>query len=570
MSFDNPFLLYFLSIFAVLVPLVIIRYRKGREGVTLFASAAPSNDRKSLLRELRFRMIFSDVFFLLSTGFLIIALAGPRWGMRIVTDYRRGVDIVLAFDLSRSMNVRDCPPEGNLSRLERGIGLAEETAAALGDIRIAAALGKGRGVLAVPLTYDSDTVLSFLHGLNNQAVSGRGTNLESLLNAASLAFQDSIPSRRVIVLFSDGETLSGSFGAAVEKLRKEGISLCAVALGSDEGGPVPVEKSPEAPDGFLLDEDGLPVISARQVSLLRSGAEKTGSIYIDGNLDNAALTLLNHLNSLSSESRLSGQRRESNPRWRIFVLSAMICLGGARMLGFSRRKKRPDYSADTDAGIFKAEPPATEDRRGGKKGGIMVLLCCLVLLGSCGKTQGKLLVMEGNFFNTRGLYTEAISSYLRAMDYDEAVPYAEFGLGAAYFSLDESAAALERYAAAENGLSASSREGHEELSYRIFYNMGIIYFEKGEYSEAARAFRDALKADGSRIEAKRNLELSLLTVTRSNSPQAASPEGGTEEGRAGGGSGGSSALFRYLRQKEQEQWKSREWTGESGESGPDY
>ena len=549
MSFDRPFILGFLFLLAALVPLEAIRLKRGREGTALFASAAPFNERKSLLRELRLRMVFSSIFFILSTAFLIVALAGPRWGTRIVADYRRGIDAVMAFDLSRSMDVRDCQGEGVVSRLERGIAIAEEAATALGDIRIGTALGKGKGALAVPLTYDSETVSGFLRGLGSHAVSGSGTNLESLLDAASLAFTDSIPSRRIIVLFSDGETLSGSFSAALDRLRKEGISLCAVGLGTDQGGPVPVGKSPEAPDGFLLNGDMQPVISSRHASLLRDGAEKTGSIYIDGNLDGAGAALIGHLSSLSSESRLSGQRRESNPRWRIFALSALVSLGGSRLLGFSRRARRRGPGA--------------------KAAGISALLCCLFLFSSCAKTQGKLLIMEGNFFNTRGLYTEAISSYLKAMDYGDAVPYAEFGLGTAYFSLDEGAAALERYGAAKDGLSGPAWEGHGELSYRIYYNMGIIHFEKGEYGEAARAFRDALKVDGSRIEAKRNLELSLLTVTRSSSPQAASPEGRTEEGREGGGIG-SSALFSYLRQKEQEQWKSKEWNGESDTSGPDY
>ena len=177
--------------------------------------------------------------------------------------------------------------------------------------------------------------------------------------------------------------------------------------------------------------------------------------------------------------------------------------------------------------------------------------------------------MEGNFFNTRGFYTEAISSYLRAIGYDEIAPYAEYGLGAAYFSLEEGEAALERYLAAEKVLLERNRDDHGELRYRIQYNSGIIHFEKGEYIDAARAFREALKIDSSRIEAKRNLELSLLTITRTSSPQAASQDGRTEESRETSG-GNSSVLFDYLREKEQDQWKSREWIGESDPSGPDY
>ena len=562
MSFDTPALLGLLALTVISIPVLFIRYRKTRDGIALFAAAAPSPERDTLQRELKLRIIISDGFFLFFTGFLIVAMAGPRWGERIVADYRRGVDVVLAFDLSGSMNVNDCPPlpggaAAGISRFERGIGIAREFAASMDDVRLGTAIGKGKGVVAVPLTYDSETVHSFLFSLDNQAVTGSGTNLESLINAASSSFQDSIPSRRLVVLFSDGENLSGSYQAAVEKARRAGISVSAVGLGSDEGGQVPAERGPAAPGGILLGTDGTPVISARQEGALKNGAERTGGVYIDGGRNDAARLLVNYVNTISTESRLSGRRRESNPRWQVFVLAAIACLGGARIMGFSRRK--PGESRHS-----KENKPGR-----GKKIGTLGALLCLLLLGSCAKVQGKLLVMEGNFFSARAFYSDAISSYLKALAYEESAPYAEYGLGAAYFSLEEGTAALERYGTAGKVLSEIKGGGHEELKYRIYYNTGIIYFEKGEFDEAANAFRDALKVDGSRIEAKRNLELSLLTIERTNSPQAASSENKAES-IPNAGSGSSSVLFEYLRQKEEEQWTSREWSSESESQGLDY
>jgi Ca-activated chloride channel family protein len=165
------------------------------------------------------------------------------------------------------------------------------------------------------------------------------------------------------------------------------------------------------------------------------------------------------------------------------------------------------------------------------------------------------------------LFTEAIASYLKALNHDEAVPYAEYGLAYVFSALDEGEAALDRYIEAEKFLLLNS-EDHPELRFRIHYNMGIIYFENENYTEAINSFKEALKVDGSRIEAKRNLELSLLSIARSNLPQGTSPQE-AEDGRQGSG-GGSTVIFEYLKDKEQEQWKSREWTGENSYSGPDY
>jgi len=545
LSFDNSAFLFLLIIPAALIPVAIVRYVKIREKAALFAAAAPSNRREPLLRELRLRMIMSDIFFLFFLCLLIVALAGPRWGLRIVADYRRGLDVVLAFDVSRSMNVRDCPPHrfydfDSASRLERGIGIARELVGYLEDVRFGTAISKGKGILAVPLTFDSDMVMNFLYVLDSQAVTGMGTNLESLMDSAIGAFQESIPSCRGIILFTDGESLSGSFQRAVNKARKAGISLSAVGLGSDSGGPIPVEKSPEAPDGFLLGANGKVVRSERHADVLQNAAGKSGGIYVDGSQDDAARVLTAFINSLSADSRLQGQRREANPRWRFFIMAAMACLGGARLMGFSRRSRRR---------------------------GILPAMLCLFVLSSCSNIQGKLLVMEANFFNTRGLYTEAIASYLKALNHEEAVPYAEYGLASVFSALDEGEAALDRYIEAEKFLLLNS-EDHPELRYRIHYNMGIIYFENEKYADAIDSFKEALKVDGSRIEAKRNLELSLLSRARSSQSQGASSQE-AEDGRQGSG-GGSSVIFEYLKAKEQEQWKSREWIGENSYSGPDY
>jgi tetratricopeptide (TPR) repeat protein len=169
--------------------------------------------------------------------------------------------------------------------------------------------------------------------------------------------------------------------------------------------------------------------------------------------------------------------------------------------------------------------------------------------------------MEGNFFSSHGRYTEAIASYLRAQDYDEARPYAEFGLGSVYFALDEKDAALERFAVAEEALRKLPG-GYEDLLYHIHYNSGVVRFRAEDFTGAADEFIAALKAGSTHIEAKRNLELSLLSLERGSSGVSAEEEPQVSDQNA--------TLFEYLRQKEQDLWKSQEWIEEAAASGPDY
>ncbi|GHV94652.1 hypothetical protein AGMMS50293_09720 [Spirochaetia bacterium] len=192
---------------------------------------------------------------------------------------------------------------------------------------------------------------------------------------------------------------------------------------------------------------------------------------------------------------------------------------------------------------------------------LLLLLSFSLFLNSC--SPGKLLILEGNFLNSRGRYNEAVSSYLKALEHEDAAPYAEYGLGSVYYALDESKAALERFADSRKILETRSPVDHRELRFRNNYNTGVVLFGEGDFAAAVEAFRESLRADPERIEAKRNLELSLLLLARERAGQGGAEQGQQEsESRA--------ALFEYLRQKEQQQWKSREWAAEEQPAGPDY
>jgi Ca-activated chloride channel family protein len=200
---------------------------------------------------------------------------------------------------------------------------------------------------------------------------------------------------------------------------------------------------------------------------------------------------------------------------------------------------------------------------------IIILSAALLLLNSsCSResqTAGKLMLLRGNFLSARGMHAEAILAYLEALEYDEAAPYAEYGLGSIYLALDEEAAALQRFAAAEKRLAGMPQEDHRELIYRINYNRGVVRFHAGDFAAAADQFRSALETDSSRIEAKRNLELSLLSLAGQSSGASRSHDlnsGEEQDGRK--------TLFDYIRRKEQDQWKSREWSEDTDFAGPDY
>jgi Ca-activated chloride channel family protein len=286
---------------------------------------------------LRLRYCCSVFFFLVFIASLIIALAEPHWGYRQVPEFRRGEDVVLAFDLSRSMDVPDAfSPEGPVSRLDRAAALARELvdvmAGRTGELRFAVAVGKGMGILTLPLTDDAEAILGFLEGLSSSTVTGRGTNLESLVEAAAGAFREDFPTWRRIILFSDGEGLSGSFSAAVEQAKKAEIRISAVGMGTETGGAVPLD------EGYLLGEDGLPVYSFLREEALRNAAEDTGGVYLTGNREDAAVLLAEQI-GFGPAAALPGFKTEPENRRHIFILLAIGALGMTKLSEKRRRNE---------------------------------------------------------------------------------------------------------------------------------------------------------------------------------------------------------------------------------------
>jgi Ca-activated chloride channel family protein len=342
MNFESPgFLLALIFLIPPAFIMMFVHFRRSRPVLSLFRPS--QHERAPGSGELRFRYWFSSLAFLVTLFCAVIALAGPRWGFTLVPEYRQGIDVALVMDLSRSMNVRD--GDAGESRLERAGAIAGALVAGTGTgierpgvsgrgrggsggtIRYAAVIGKGQGVLAIPLTEDTEAVLSFINGISSAAVTGRGTNLESLIDTASMAFKDNFPGRRRIILFSDGETLSGNLSAAVNRALARDISVIAVCLGAESGGPVPGE------DG----DTG--VISYARPDALRTAARTSGGIYLHGGEQDAAETIIGHLASLSFGPQTGSFRQELTSRRYIFILAALAAFGISKFLGV-RRKRR--------------------------------------------------------------------------------------------------------------------------------------------------------------------------------------------------------------------------------------
>ena len=331
MRLEYPFILVAI---AALVPVAFLSSRRFERKSRAFFALVGSGGRGVSETELRARAGVSTACFIASMASAIIALAGPQWGERLVPEYRRGLDIVLAMDISRSMDAADVAP----SRLRRAAAIARTFVESSPGTRFSVVLGKGDGVVAIPLTDDAESVFSLLAALSSGTMSSKGTDLERLTDASLRAFPSSSSARRMVVIFSDGESLSGDVKAAAARAAAEGVLVSAVGVGTEAGTPVPVGPGSKE---LIRGSDGTPVRSALSEATLRGIAERTGGAYFDGSRNDAGGSITAFSAQLSSVAAADGFRKEPLPRYRLFLAAALLFLLAAKAAETVPRRRLP-------------------------------------------------------------------------------------------------------------------------------------------------------------------------------------------------------------------------------------
>lgn len=257
----------YLQFLWVIVPLVLIYLYVDKRG-RIFASRDKALAARTIsgrvYTSLRAMRIFKQVLFSLGIAFLIFAMAGPKWGMKEQLVERKGIDIVLALDLSKSMLATDISP----SRLERAkLELSRFIDSRQGD-RIGLVAFAGGAVVACPLTVDYLAAKNFLRSLNTDIMPQGGTDIAGAIKISSDLMKGYAGREKVIVILTDGEDTAGDPVAVAEDAASEGISIYALGFGSRDGSPIPIYGKNGKVADYKKDKGGKTVISRLDGKLL--------------------------------------------------------------------------------------------------------------------------------------------------------------------------------------------------------------------------------------------------------------------------------------------------------------
>ncbi len=266
-----------------------------------------------------------------------LALAQPQCGTKSELTKRRGIDVVVVLDASKSMLARDVQP----SRLERAkLELTTLLDELKGD-RVGLVAFAGDAFVQSPLTSDYSAVKLFLRAVDPEQMPQGGSNIGDALILARQVLEnaDRGAKERVVVLLSDGEDLVGQVDEAVASLKEANVQVLTVGVGSEQGEPIPVYNRRGEFVDYKKDSSGETVITRMDRGGLTAIAEATGGAFYYQPRGVAMAQVLERIEQMQKSELESRVTVRYDERFQVFAVPGLVMLVlGMLLLPSARRR----------------------------------------------------------------------------------------------------------------------------------------------------------------------------------------------------------------------------------------
>jgi Ca-activated chloride channel family protein len=492
MSFGAP--LWFLGL--LLLPVFAVLFfwaeRRGAKRLQEFASARLLPQLAGTVNH--FRRVLRFALLLLGFTLAMVSLAQPRWGYTFQDVQRKGLDLLLAVDTSRSMLSNDVQP----NRLERVKLATQDLINELQGDRVGLIAFAGRAFVQAPLTIDYDAVIESINDLDTKTIPEGGTNISQAIARAVEIFGKSATGNRALIIFTDGEELSGDAVKSAKEAAEAGVRIFTVGVGTLEGSLIPVTTD-DGGTAFVKDSSGRVVKSKLDEKRLREVAQATEGFYL--HLESGPRSMkqiyeegLAKMQAANIDVRLS---RRPIERYEWPLGAAIFALAMSILIGERKRVRQ----AVRNPAFAQVATAAT----------VLFLFCLPCALAAVPGLQ-----LYGD-----GKYPDAYQSFLEDLKNNPDSPVKDkmqFDAGTAAYKMRDYNKALEAF----SGSLLSRDKGLQENSH---FNIGRTLEERADLAKAnEEALKDlvdaqshyesVLQLDPSNEAAKSNLEMVKKKIER--------------------------------------------------------
>lgn len=270
------------------------------------------------------------VLVLLVLACMVTALGQPHLRKKETLVERRGIDVMIAIDVSNSMLAKDIAP----NRLEKAklelAGLVDK----LKGNRMGIVAFAGEAIIQCPLTLDRSAVKLFLSSVSPTLVTYQGTAIGQAISVATQAFQEKEKGSKALILITDGEDHDKDTIKFVKRAKDAGIRIFTIGIGTRDGSVLPDEFGP----GNKKDRGGQVIISRLNETFLRQVARETGGVYYRSSKGEVeSESILREIRQISQKGLKNDWTVEYEESFQTFLLIAFVLLLLEMMLSEGKR-----------------------------------------------------------------------------------------------------------------------------------------------------------------------------------------------------------------------------------------
>lgn len=321
MTFAYPYLLYLL----LLIPVVF--------GLWFWARVARKARlrRYGQMRHLEHLMPEASKYMpavkitleLLAMAFIIVALARPRAGEKEEVENTAGIEVMIAFDVSRSMLASSTDDPNGVSRLQRAKYILNRLIDKLDNDKVGLIVFAGEAYTQLPITTDFLSARMYLDEISTDMVPTQGTAIGTAINMCLNSFSGDEEINKAIIVITDGENHEGDALEMAKYANSIGVQVDVIGVGSLKGAPIPIDSRKGI---FLQDQSGAPVTTYLNEAMAKEIAEAGGGNYINGSSSKAVDELVAELDKIKKSELQNVTYKASAEQFPLFVWIAVVLL----------------------------------------------------------------------------------------------------------------------------------------------------------------------------------------------------------------------------------------------------
>jgi Ca-activated chloride channel family protein len=317
--FASPDYLYLLFLIPVFIGLHIYWYINKRKKIAAMGNAEMIQQLMPMYSSKRLQIKF--YLTLSALLFCILLLARPQFGSKLDSVKRKGVEVIVAMDVSNSMMAQDIEP----NRLEKSKMLVTKLIDDFSEDKIGLIVFAGDAYTQIPITSDYISAKMFMPSISPSMIPTPGTAIGTAIDMAihSFAPQGKGKIGRTIVVITDGENHEDDAVEAAKAALKEGITVNVIGMGRPEGAPIPVQGTMS----FKKDKAGNVVVSKLDENMCQEIAKAGEGIYVRADNSNSALkTIQKQLEGMAKADVESKLYSDYSEHFQIFAGIVLVLL----------------------------------------------------------------------------------------------------------------------------------------------------------------------------------------------------------------------------------------------------